>query len=148
MVGLEFGKPPLGAPAGRVGGAPRARNGLFSQADRRCACTTATASSPRWPATTARSSSSCRRSSSAIEVDRFLDAFTDVMDDAHRARGLVWEFASRMVKGARSREGRAPELRLRHRDVLAHEGAHLVDGGDRFGGLDAASRPTRYRSSG
>jgi len=37
------------------------------------------------------------------EVDRFVAAFTDVMDDAHRARGLVWEFTSRMVKGARSR---------------------------------------------
>jgi ornithine--oxo-acid transaminase len=37
------------------------------------------------------------------EVERFLTAFTDVMDDAHRARGLVWEFGSRMVKGARSR---------------------------------------------
>ena len=37
------------------------------------------------------------------EVERFVDGFTDVLDDAHRARGLVWEFASRMVKGARSR---------------------------------------------
>ena len=33
------------------------------------------------------------------EVEQFVDGFTDVMEDAHRARGVV-EFASRMVKGA------------------------------------------------
>jgi len=37
------------------------------------------------------------------EVARFVEAFTDVMEDAHRARGLVWEFGSRMVKQVRSR---------------------------------------------
>jgi 4-aminobutyrate aminotransferase-like enzyme len=34
------------------------------------------------------------------EVDYFLDAFADVMDDAHRARGLVWDLSRTMVTSA------------------------------------------------
>jgi ornithine--oxo-acid transaminase len=37
------------------------------------------------------------------EVARFVDGFTDVMEDAHRARGLVWEFGRRMLKQVRTR---------------------------------------------
>ncbi|MFC8719968.1 aspartate aminotransferase family protein [Kitasatospora sp. NPDC057198] len=34
------------------------------------------------------------------EVDRFLDAFTEVMDDAHRGSGLMWDFGRTLVKQA------------------------------------------------
>jgi ornithine--oxo-acid transaminase len=37
------------------------------------------------------------------EVTLFLDAFTDVMDDAHRSRGLVWDFGRTVLRGARTR---------------------------------------------
>jgi ornithine--oxo-acid transaminase len=38
----------------------------------------------------------------AGEVDRFVDAFTEVMDDAQRGNGLVWEFGKTLVKQARA----------------------------------------------
>ncbi|GHH77566.1 aspartate aminotransferase family protein [Kitasatospora indigofera] len=34
------------------------------------------------------------------DVDRFVDAFTDVMDDAHRGSGLMWDFGRTLVKQA------------------------------------------------
>ncbi|MFD7642770.1 aspartate aminotransferase family protein [Kitasatospora sp. NPDC059795] len=34
------------------------------------------------------------------EVDRFMDAFTEVMDDAHRGSGLMWDFGRTLVKQA------------------------------------------------
>ncbi|MFD9128136.1 aspartate aminotransferase family protein [Kitasatospora sp. NPDC059571] len=34
------------------------------------------------------------------EVDRFIDAFTEVMDDAHRGSGLMWDFGRTLVKQA------------------------------------------------
>jgi ornithine--oxo-acid transaminase len=34
------------------------------------------------------------------EVDTFVDAFTDVMDDAHRGSGLMWDFGRTLVKQA------------------------------------------------
>ncbi|MFF0392189.1 aspartate aminotransferase family protein [Kitasatospora sp. NPDC004615] len=34
------------------------------------------------------------------DVDRFMDAFTDVMDDAHRGSGLMWDFGRTLVKQA------------------------------------------------
>ncbi|MGP4003788.1 aspartate aminotransferase family protein [Streptomyces sp. 8N706] len=34
------------------------------------------------------------------EVDRFVDAFTDVMDDAHSGAGLLWDFGRTLVKQA------------------------------------------------
>ncbi|MDI5963214.1 aspartate aminotransferase family protein [Streptomyces sp. SL13] len=34
------------------------------------------------------------------EVDRFVDAFTDVMDDAHRGGGLMWDFGRTLIKQA------------------------------------------------
>ncbi|MER0247072.1 hypothetical protein AAHZ94_34970, partial [Streptomyces sp. HSW2009] len=34
------------------------------------------------------------------EVDRFVTAFTDVMDDAHDGGGLLWEFGKTLVKQA------------------------------------------------
>ncbi|ROR45208.1 aspartate aminotransferase family protein [Kitasatospora cineracea] len=34
------------------------------------------------------------------EVDRFVDAFTEVMDDAHRGSGLMWDFGRTLVKQA------------------------------------------------
>jgi ornithine--oxo-acid transaminase len=37
------------------------------------------------------------------EVDRFMTAFIDVMDDAHRGNGLVWDFGKTLVKQARTR---------------------------------------------
>jgi 4-aminobutyrate aminotransferase-like enzyme len=36
------------------------------------------------------------------EVDRFVDAFIDVMDEAHRGSGLVWDFGKTLIKQARS----------------------------------------------
>jgi ornithine--oxo-acid transaminase len=36
------------------------------------------------------------------EVDRFVDAFVDVMDEAHRGSGLVWDFGKTLIKQARS----------------------------------------------
>jgi ornithine--oxo-acid transaminase len=37
------------------------------------------------------------------EVKLFVDGFTDVMDDAHRGSGLMWDFGSTLVKQALSR---------------------------------------------
>ncbi|PYC85844.1 aspartate aminotransferase family protein [Streptomyces tateyamensis] len=34
------------------------------------------------------------------EVDRFVDAFCDVMDDAHRGSGLMWDFGKTLVRQA------------------------------------------------
>ncbi|WP_377272362.1 aspartate aminotransferase family protein [Peterkaempfera sp. SMS 1(5)a] len=34
------------------------------------------------------------------DVDRFVDAFVDVMDDAHRGSGLMWDFGRTLVKQA------------------------------------------------
>lgn len=36
------------------------------------------------------------------EIDDFVDAFVDVMEDAHRGSGLVWDFARSMVAQART----------------------------------------------
>jgi ornithine--oxo-acid transaminase len=33
-------------------------------------------------------------------VDRFVDAFTAVMDDAHSGGGLMWDFSKTLVKQA------------------------------------------------
>jgi acetylornithine/succinyldiaminopimelate/putrescine aminotransferase len=37
------------------------------------------------------------------EIEWFLDAFTDVMDDAHRGGGLMWDFGRTLVKQAMTR---------------------------------------------
>jgi len=37
------------------------------------------------------------------EVDQFMDAFIDVMDEAHRGSGLVWDFGKTLVKQARAK---------------------------------------------
>ena len=37
------------------------------------------------------------------EVDRFMDAFVDVMDEAHRGQGLMWDFGKSLIKQARDR---------------------------------------------
>jgi ornithine--oxo-acid transaminase len=37
------------------------------------------------------------------EVDLFVDAFVDVMDEAHRGSGLVWDFGKTLVKQTRSK---------------------------------------------
>jgi acetylornithine/succinyldiaminopimelate/putrescine aminotransferase len=37
------------------------------------------------------------------EVKLFLDAFADVMDEAHRGSGLMWDFGRTLVKQAVTR---------------------------------------------
>ena len=37
------------------------------------------------------------------EVDRFMDAFTDVMDEAHNGGGLIWDFGRTLIKQAVAR---------------------------------------------
>jgi ornithine--oxo-acid transaminase len=37
------------------------------------------------------------------EVDRFVDAFIDVMDEAHRGNGLIWDFGKSLITQARNR---------------------------------------------
>jgi len=37
------------------------------------------------------------------EVDRFIDAFVDVLDDAHRGTGLAWDFGRSLIKQSRTR---------------------------------------------
>ncbi|MDQ6850035.1 MAG: aspartate aminotransferase family protein [Actinomycetota bacterium] len=37
------------------------------------------------------------------EVDRFVDAFVDVMDDAHRGSGLMWDFGRSLIKSSRTK---------------------------------------------
>jgi ornithine--oxo-acid transaminase len=37
------------------------------------------------------------------EVDMFVDAFVDVMEEAHRGSGLVWDFGKTLVKQTRSK---------------------------------------------
>ena len=34
------------------------------------------------------------------EVEAFVEAFTDVMDDAHRGTGLMWDFGRTLMKNA------------------------------------------------
>jgi ornithine--oxo-acid transaminase len=36
------------------------------------------------------------------EVERFVTAFADVMDEAHRGHGLMWDFGTSLIKQARS----------------------------------------------
>jgi len=36
-------------------------------------------------------------------VNAFVDAFVDVMDEAHRGSGLVWDFGKTLVKQTRSK---------------------------------------------
>jgi ornithine--oxo-acid transaminase len=36
------------------------------------------------------------------EVDRFVTAFAEVMDEAHRGSGLIWDFGKSLIKQARS----------------------------------------------
>ncbi len=38
----------------------------------------------------------------AAEVDYFVDAFEDVMQEAHRGSGLMWDFGKTLIKQARS----------------------------------------------
>jgi ornithine--oxo-acid transaminase len=103
MVGLEFGKPHSARLRAGWEALHRARDGLFSQAIvgalyHRHGILTQVAGDH---------GEIIKLLPPLIigdeEITRFVDAFTDVMDDAHRARGLVWEFASRMLKQARSR---------------------------------------------
>ena len=42
------------------------------------------------------------------EVDEFVSAFVEVMDDAHQGGGLMWEFARSMVAQARTQKAVAP----------------------------------------
>ena len=35
------------------------------------------------------------------EVERFMTAFVDVLDAAHRSNGLVWDFGKTLIKQAR-----------------------------------------------
>ncbi len=37
------------------------------------------------------------------DVDRFVSAFIDVMDEAHRGSGLVWDFGKTLIKQSRTR---------------------------------------------
>jgi len=37
------------------------------------------------------------------EVDRFMTAFTDVMDEAHRGQGLMWDFGKSLIKQTRNK---------------------------------------------
>ena len=37
------------------------------------------------------------------EVDRFVDGFADVLDEASRGNGLVWDFGKTLIKQSRSR---------------------------------------------
>ena len=37
------------------------------------------------------------------EVDRFVDAFIDVMDEAHRGTGLMWDFGKTLIKQSRTK---------------------------------------------
>jgi ornithine--oxo-acid transaminase len=36
------------------------------------------------------------------EVDRFVTAFAEVMDEAHRGSGLIWDFGKSLIKQVRS----------------------------------------------
>jgi hypothetical protein len=40
------------------------------------------------------------------EVDSFVSAFVDVMDDAHSGSGLVWDFGKSLVKQSRAKTSR------------------------------------------
>ena len=37
------------------------------------------------------------------DADRFVDAFVDVMDEAHDGGGLIWDFGRSLIKQARHR---------------------------------------------
>ncbi len=42
------------------------------------------------------------------EINEFVDAFVEVMDDAHRGGGLMWDFARSMIAQARTQKAIAP----------------------------------------
>lgn len=37
-----------------------------------------------------------------VEIDRFVNAFVDVMDDAHSGTGVIWDFGKTLIKHARA----------------------------------------------
>jgi ornithine--oxo-acid transaminase len=104
MIGIEFGRPSSLALRGQWRALRMARKGLFAQ-------TVVHALFHRHGILTQVSGDHIEVIKlippliiGEPEIDQFVDAFVDVMDDAHRGTGLVGDFARSMVAQARSRE--------------------------------------------
>ncbi len=103
MIGIEFGRPESWRLRGAWTAAHLARKGLFAQ-------TVVHALFHRHRILTQVSGDHIEviklippLTITEAEVDRFVAAFTDVMDDAHRGGGLPWELGRSMAKQARDR---------------------------------------------
>ena len=101
MIGIEFSRPSSWKLRGAWTALQTARVKGCSRRPSSTRCSTGTGSSPRVsgdhleviklipPLVIAEA-----------EVDRFVEAFTDVMDDAHKGAGLMWDFGRSLIKQA------------------------------------------------
>jgi ornithine--oxo-acid transaminase len=106
MIGIEFGSPPSGGASRRFRAVERLRTGMFSQLvvvplfHRHRILTQVAADNVNivklLPPLIA----------GTEEIDYFLNALDDVMADAHRGSGLVYETGWTMARGALGRRGR------------------------------------------
>ncbi len=103
MIGIEFGRPPSWKLRGPWTALQVARKGLFAQ-------TVVHALFHRHRILTQVSGDHIEVIKlippliiGEREVDRFVDAFVDVMDDAHRGSGLMWDFGRSLIKSSRTR---------------------------------------------
>lgn len=102
MVGIEFGRPSSWKLRGSWAALQAARKGLFAQ-------TVVHALFHRHRILTQVSADHLEviklippLTIGEAEVDYFVDAFTDVMIDAHKGSGLMWDFGKTLIKQARS----------------------------------------------
>jgi acetylornithine/succinyldiaminopimelate/putrescine aminotransferase len=108
MIGIEFGRPAKLALRGQWAALRMARKGLFAQ-------TVVHALFHRHHILTQVSGDHIEVIKlippliiGMQEVDEFVDAFVDVMEDAHRGSGLVGDFARSMIVQARTQNSVAP----------------------------------------
>ena len=102
MVGIEFGRPSSWKLRGSWTALSAARKGLFAQ-------TVVHALFQRHRILTQVSADHMEviklippLNFGTAEVDYFVDAFEDVMREAHRGSGLMWDFGKTLIKQARS----------------------------------------------
>ena len=102
MVGIEFGRPSSWKLRGSWTALSAARKGLFAQ-------TVVHALFQRHRILTQVSADHMEviklippLNFGTAEVDYFVDAFEDVMQEAHRGSGLMWDFGKTLIKQARS----------------------------------------------
>ncbi|MDT4911691.1 MAG: ornithine--oxo-acid transaminase [Pseudonocardiales bacterium] len=102
MIGIEFGRPATWKLRAQWTALQAARKGLFAQ-------TVVNALFHRHQILTQVSGDHLEviklippLTIGETEIDRFVDGFVDVMDEAHRGSGLIWDFGKTLIKQARS----------------------------------------------